>query len=40
MFENYAKGSRPSIAPELLLRAMLLQPLYSIHTERQLMQQT
>ncbi|AEI82541.1 transposase IS4 family (plasmid) [Cupriavidus necator N-1] len=34
------KGGRPSIAPEKLLRAMLLQVLYSIRSERQLMEQT
>ncbi len=32
------KGGRPSIAPEKLLRAMLLQVLYSIRSERQLME--
>ena len=31
---------RPSIAPEMLLRAMLLQAFYSIRSERQLMEQT
>ena len=35
----YAKVGRPSIAPELLLRAQLLQILYSIRSERQLMEQ-
>src|ERR671921_2109880 len=30
---------RPSIPPEKLLRAMLLQALYSIRSERQLMEQ-
>ncbi|KFC61827.1 Transposase, IS4 family [Bosea sp. LC85] len=34
----YAKTGRPSIAPERLLRAMLLQMLYSIRSERQLME--
>ena len=29
---------RPSIAPEMLLRAMLLQAFYSIRSERQLME--
>ena len=29
---------RPSIAPEKLLRAMLLQAFYSIRSERQLME--
>lgn len=33
-------GGRPSIAPEKLLRAMLLQVFYSIRSERQLMEQT
>jgi len=40
MYEDDAKGGRPSIAPEKLLRAMLLQVLYSIRSERQLMEQT
>jgi transposase len=35
----YAPTGRPSIAPELLLRALLLQILYSIRSERQLMEQ-
>src|SRR6266700_2306973 len=35
----YAKSGRPSIAPERLLRALLLQLLYSIRSERQLMEQ-
>lgn len=35
----YAKSGRPSIAPEKLLRALLLQVLYSIRSERQLMEQ-
>ena len=35
----YAKVGRPSIAPERLLRALLLQVLYSIRSERQLMEQ-
>jgi len=34
----YAPVGRPSIAPEKLLRAMLLQALYSIRSERQLME--
>jgi transposase len=34
----YAKTGRPSIAPERLLRAVLLQMLYSIRSERQLME--
>ena len=35
----YAETGRPSIAPEKLLRALLLQALFSIRSERQLMQQ-
>jgi transposase len=35
----YAKKGRPSIAPERLLRAQLLMALYSIRSERQLMEQ-
>lgn len=35
----YAKKGRPSIAPERLLRALLLQVLYTIRSERQLMEQ-
>src|SRR5713226_5486637 len=35
----YAKSGRPSIAPEKLLRALLLQALYSVRSERQLMEQ-
>ena len=35
----YARSGRPSIAPEKLLRAQLLQVLYSIRSERQLMEQ-
>ncbi|AKI03373.1 transposase, IS4 family (plasmid) [Hoeflea sp. IMCC20628] len=34
----YKEGGRPSIAPERLLRAILLQLLYSIRSERQLME--
>lgn len=34
----YSKTGRPSIAPEMLLRAMLLQAFYSIRSERQLME--
>src|SRR5919112_5246782 len=34
----YARIGRPSIPPEKLLRAMLLQALYSIRSERQLME--
>ncbi|MGF6696989.1 transposase [Paraburkholderia sp. MM5496-R1] len=40
MYEADIKGGRPSIAPEKLLRAMLLQVLYSVRSERQLMEQT
>ena len=39
MYEPEFKGGRPSIAPEKLLRAMLLQVLYSVRSERQLMEQ-
>jgi transposase len=35
----YAAGGRPSIAPERLLRAQLLMMLYSIRSERQMMEQ-
>jgi transposase len=35
----YASEGRPSIAPEKLLRASLLQAFYSIRSERQLMEQ-
>jgi len=39
-FENlYARTGRPSIAPERLLRGLLLQVLYSIRSERLLMEQ-
>jgi transposase len=40
MYAEDIKGGRPSIAPEKLLRAMLLQVLYSIRSERLLMEQT
>lgn len=40
MYEADVKGGCPSIAPEKLLRAMLLQVFYSIRSERQLMEQT
>jgi hypothetical protein len=33
----YARMGRPSIPPEKLLRAMLLQAFYSLRSERQLM---
>jgi transposase len=39
MYKVDVKGGRPSIAPEKLLRAMLLQVFYSIRSERQLMEQ-
>lgn len=35
----YAKVGRPSIAPERLLRALLLQIFYSVRSERLLMEQ-
>ena len=35
----YARGGRPSIPPEQLLRALLLQVLYSVLSERLLMEQ-
>ena len=34
----YSRSGRPSIPPEKLLRAMLLQAFYSIRSERQLME--
>jgi len=37
--ELYARGGRPSIAPEKLLRALLPQVLYTIRSERLLMEQ-
>jgi transposase len=40
MYAADIKGGRPSIAPEKLLRAMLLQVLYSVRSERQIMEQT
>ncbi len=36
--ELYSKTGRPSIAPEKLLRAVLVQVLYSIRSERLLME--
>jgi len=39
MYEADAKGGRPSIAPEKLVRALLLQVLYSIRSERMLVEQ-
>ena len=35
----YAAFGRPSIAPEKLLRALLLQVLYTVRSERMLMEQ-
>ena len=35
----YARVGRPSIPPEKLLRALLLQAFYGIQSERQLMEQ-
>ena len=35
----YAEDGRPSIAPERLLRALLLHAFYTIRSERQLMEQ-
>ena len=35
----YAKLGRPSIPPEMLLKALLLQALYSVRSERQLVEQ-
>ncbi|HEY2106747.1 MAG TPA: transposase, partial [Candidatus Binataceae bacterium] len=35
----YARVGRPSIAPEKLLRALLLQVLYTVRSERMLMEQ-
>ena len=40
MYAEDERGGRPSIAPEKLLRAMLLQVFYSVRSERQLMEQT
>ena len=34
----YARVGRPSIAPEKLIRALLLQAFYSVRSERQLME--
>lgn len=39
MYEADVKGGRPSIAPEKLIRAMLLQVLFSVRSERQLVEQ-
>ena len=35
----YSRDGRPGIAPERLLRALLLQAFYSVRSERQLMEQ-
>jgi transposase len=35
----YGRGGRPSVPPEQLLRALLLQVLYGLRSERQLMEQ-
>jgi transposase len=35
----YTQDGRPSIPPEQLLRALLLQPFYTVRSERQLMEQ-
>jgi transposase len=40
MYAADIKGGRPCIAPEKLLRAMLLQIFYSVRSERLLMEQT
>jgi transposase len=37
--QMYARVGRPGIAPEKLLRALLLQAFYSVRSERQLMEQ-
>ena len=39
MYEEPSKGERPSIAPQKLLRAMLLRVLYSVRSERLLTEQ-
>lgn len=40
MYEDDIKGGLPSIAPEKLLRAMLLQLLHPISSERLLLEHT
>ncbi len=40
MYAAQSQGGRSAIAPEKLLRDMLLQVFYSIRSERQLMEQT
>ncbi len=37
--EMYSRTGRPSIPPERLLRALLIQGFYSVRSERQLMEQ-
>src|SRR5450756_2308192 len=37
--ELYSASGRPSIAPEYVLRALLLQAFYSVRSERQLVEQ-
>src|SRR5438445_12548663 len=37
--KRYSDGGRPSIAPERLLRVLLLQIFYSVRSERLLMEQ-
>ena len=37
--EMYAKTGRPSVPPEKLLRAQLIQMLYSVRSERLLMEE-
>ena len=39
MYEADIKAARPSVAPEKLLRAISLQVLYSVRSERMLMEQ-
>ena len=39
MYEADVKGGRPCIPPEKLMRAMLLQVLYSVRSERRLVEQ-
>ena len=38
-FRLYPEGVRPSIPPEQLLLALLLQPIYGIRSERMLIEQ-
>ena len=38
-FNKLLRDGRPSIAPERLLRALLLQVFYTVRSERQLMEQ-